>query len=876
MASSAVPVSSPSGSPGLAAARAPSLMTWALRQLWRDWRAGELRLLVLAVTLAVAALTAVSFFVDRLDRGLSRDAAQLLGGDGVVLGDQPLPAAFLDEARRRGLVVSQAALFPSMARAPDEQGGGTRLVALKAVDAAYPLRGRMVVSDAAEPGAAQRPVAGGPRRGEVWVDAGVLQALDLRVGDRLLLGDASLRIAHRIVTEPDRGAGFLAFAPRVLMHADDLPATALVQPASRVTWRLAVAAARPDAAPQQAAVRDYLAWAARTIERGGLRGIRVESLASGRPETQQTLARAEQFLKLVALLAALLAAIAVAIAARDFALRRLDACAVLRVLGEPQRRIAGGYAIGFMVAGTLASVLGVVLGLLLNQVFVALIGDLVGTRLPPPGLWPAGFGLAVGWVLCLGFGLPPVLQLARVPALRVIRREVGEVRAASLGVMLGGLVGFAVLLWSVAADPRLGGYAVAGFLAAAGVFALGAAAAIAVLRRLLATPLAARWPAWLRLATRQVSARPALGLVQVTAMGLGLFALLLLTLLRTDLIDSWRQATPPDAPDRFVINIQPDQGEAFQQALREAGVTRYDWYPMVRGRLVAINGQTVQAGRYEDERTQRLVEREFNLSHAAQPPEHNPVVAGRWQPEEPDALSVEAGLAQRLGLKLGDRLRFDVAGQELEGRVTSLRKVDWASMRVNFFVMFPLAELPPAVPRTFISAFRVAGLAGAAGGALDRRLGRDFPNLTVVDVTAQVEQVQGVMNQVIRAVEFLFVFTLAAGLAVLVAALVASRESRTREFAVLRALGAGNRLLSRVQAAELLGLGALAGALAGVASLAVGWVLAERVFDFAWQAPLWWPLVGAAVGALLAWSVGWWGLRDVLRRPAAQSLREAL
>lgn len=865
MASPAAPLTS--------ANRPPALWPWALRQLWRDWRAGELRLLLLAVTLAVAALTAVSFFVDRLDRGLQRDAAQLLGGDGVIASDQPLPPVFIDEARQRGLALTRMAVFPSMARSPDERGGATRLVSLKAVDGAYPLRGRMVVSDAVEDGqrgAHERRLASGPPRGEVWADAGVLRALELRVGDTLLLGDASLRIGARIVTEPDRGAGFMAFAPRVLMHADDLPATALIQPASRVTWRLAVAAPRPDDPNAQAAVRHYMAWAASTIEQQRLRGVRVDTLESGRPETQQTLARAEQFLKLVALLAALLAAIAVAIAARDFALRRLDACAVLRVLGEPQRRIAGGHAIGFMVAGTLASVAGVALGLLLNQVFVALLGDLVGTRLPPPGLWPALFGLAVGWVLCLGFGLPPVLQLARVPALRVIRRDVGEPRAASLGVTLGGLAGFGVLLWSVAAEPRLGSYAVGGFAAAAAVFALGAWAAIAVLRRLLATPLAARWPSWLRLATRQVAARPALGLVQVTAMGLGLFALLLLTLLRTDLIDSWRQATPADAPNRFVINIQPDQAADFQRVLGEQGVARYDWYPMVRGRLVAINGQPVQAARFEDERTQRLVEREFNLSHAGQPPAHNPIVAGRWQPEERDALSVEAGLAQRLGLKLGDRLRFDVAGQVMEGRITSLRQVDWASMRVNFFVMFPLAELPAGVPKTYISAFRTPG------GLLDRVLGHDFPNLTVVDVTAQIAQVQGVMNQVIRAVEFLFVFTLAAGLAVLVAALLASRESRTREFAVLRALGAGNRLLSRVQAAELLGLGALAGALAGVASLAVGWVLSDRVFDFPWQAPLWWPLVGAAVGAVLAWAVGWWGLRDVLRRPAGQSLREAV
>lgn len=855
--------SASSAAPGV---RPPSLWRWAARQLWRDFRAGELRLLMFAVALAVTALTAVGFFVDRLDRGISRDAAQLLGGDGVIVSDQPLPTVFAQEASKRGLKQTGMAVFPSMARAPDEAGGASRLVSLKAVGSAYPLRGKLTVSEQLEGG--DRDEAAAPEPGAVWVDGGVLQSLGLKVGDTLLLGDASLRIARRIVIEPDRGAGFLAFAPRVLMHADDLPATALVQPASRVTWRLAVAAAQPDRQADHAAVRAYLNWAQQAIERDKLRGVRIETLDSGRPESQQTLSRAEQFLKLVALLAALLAAVAVAIAARDFALRRIDACALLRVLGEPQRRIAGGYAIEFLAAGTLASLLGVGLGLALNEVFVALIGNLVGTKLPPPGWWPAAFGLGVGWVLCLGFGLPPVLQLARVPALRVIRRELGEVRVASAGVMLGAAAGFGALLWGVAAEPRLGSWAVGGFFGAAALFAAGAGLAMFVLRRLLATPLAARWPSWLRLATRQVAARPGMSLLQVTSLGLGLFALLLLTLLRTDLIDSWRQATPPDAPNRFVINIQPDQAEAFRDEVKSRGVSRFDWYPMVRGRLVAINGRAVQAEQYEEERARRLVDREFNLSFAAEVPSHNEVVGGRWTAEEADALSIEEGIMKRLGLKLGDSLRFDVAGQMVEARITSVRKVDWASMRVNFFVMFPHAAMPQ-VPTTYISAFH------APGQGFDNVLARNFPNLTVVDVTAQIAQMQRVLDQVIRAVEFLFVFTLAAGLVVLTAALIASRESRAREFAVLRALGAGDGLLSRVQGAELVGTGALAGVLAATASLVLGWFLAERIFEFEWQAPLWWPLVGAVAGAVLAAAAGWWGLREVLRRPVGQTLREA-
>ncbi|TAL26415.1 MAG: FtsX-like permease family protein [Aquabacterium sp.] len=843
-------------------------------QLLRDWRAGELRLLVFAVTLAVGALTAVAFFVDRLDRGLTRDAAQLLGGDGVVVADQRVPEIFEKEAARRGLQTVRMANFVSMARAPDEAGGNSRLVAVKAVTAAYPLRGELQVSDGN--GAAEGPVQNvkdRPEPGTVWVEGGVLDALQLKVGDSLLLGDSTMRIARRLLIEPDRGAGFMVFAPRVLMNDADLAASGLVQPASRVTWRLAVAAQRPDSAADQAAVRNYLESAEQEIHKRKLRGVRVESLGNGRPEMRQTLDRAENFLKLVALLAALLAAIAVGIASRDYAMRRLDACALLRVLGEPQRRIAGGFAVSFLAAGTVASVAGVSIGLVLHQVFVILVGSLVGASLPAPGWWPAAFGLAVGWVLCAGFGLPPVLQLARVPALRVMRRDLGEPRAASLGVSLGGLVGFALLLWAVAADPKLGAYAIAGFAAAGLVFAAAGWLLLAGLRRLLQSPVVAAWPAWWRLATRSATARPGLAVLQISSLGMGLFALLLLVLLRTDLIASWRQATPPDAPNRFVINVQPDQAQPFRDKLEAGGVRRYDWYPMIRGRLVAVNGKAVDSRSYDNERARNLIDREFNLSHDARAPGHNPIVQGEWKADAKDEISVEEGLMKTLGLAFGDRLRFDVAGQLVEARITSVRKVDWSSMRVNFFVMFPRAQMPE-MPVTYIAAFRAPERA-TGKLTLDSELSRAFPNITLVDTTASLAQVQRVLDQVIRAVEFLFLFTLAAGSAVLLAALMASRTQRVREFAVLRALGAGDRMLSRVQGAELLGLGMLAGALAASAAVGLGWVMASQVFEFDWTPKWWWPPLGAALGGVIAWAAGWWGLRGVLRSTVNETLREA-
>ena len=837
--------------------RSPSPLRLGWRALWRDLRAGELRLLMLAVLLAVAALSAVGFLADRLQGGLQRDAVQLLGGDVVIASDQATPQAFVDEARRLGLAGVGTLSFPTMARADDAQGGASRLVALKSVAPGYPLRGQ--VQTAAGPEQPGAPTPDIPAPGQVWVDAPLLGALDVAVGDALWLGDARLTIARIITLEPDRGSGFMSFAPRVLMNAADLPATALVQPASRITWRYAVAG-------DADAVARFAAWAQQQAKAPGVRGVRVESLESGRPEMRQTLDRAQQFLNLVALLAALLSAVAVALAARAFASQHLDGAALLRVLGLAQRTIAAAYVVEFALAGLLASVAGALLGWAVHWVFVWLLAGLVPAGLPPASVWPALLGLGVGLTLLAAFGLPPVLQLARVPPLRVIRRDLGGVKPASLAVLLLGMAGFAALLLIVSRDWRLGLVAVGGFAVAVLLFALLAWLAVRVLRNSVHE---ARAPRWLVLATRQIAARPAYAVVQVSSLAVGLLALVLLVLLRTDLIASWRQATPANAPDRFVINIQPDQTADFRAMLAGAGVTHYDWYPMFRGRLVAVNGKPVSAADYPDERAQGLVEREFNLSHSLQAPKHNAITAGRWQPGEAGAVSVEEGLAKTLGLKLGDTLSFDIAGMASQARITSLRKVDWSSMRANFFVLYPLAEMPD-VPITYLAAYRAPEVAG-----FDNALVRQFPNVTNVDLSATLAQVQGVMAQVIGAVQFLFAFTLAAGLIVLFAAVTATREERAREFAVMRALGASGRLLRQVQRAELAGVGLLAGLLASSVALVVGALLALYVFDFTWTAPLWVPLAGSIAGALLALAAGWWGLREVLRRPVVQTLRAA-
>jgi putative ABC transport system permease protein len=419
---------------------------------------------------------------------------------------------------------------------------------------------------------------------------------------------------------------------------------------------------------------------------------------------------------------------------------------------------------------------------------------------------------------------------------------------------------------ATSSDLKLGAITVGGFAAAVVLFAGISFVAIKLLRMSVNDATA---PRWLVLATRQLTARPAFAVVQISALSLGLLALVLLVLLRTDLIDSWRKATPPDAPNRFVINVMPEQSESFQQTLKDAGIKNYDWFPMIRGRLVAINNADVKLDSYSDERAKRMLDREFNLSNSAALPAHNIITSGAWTPEETGGVSVEESVAKTLNLALGDALRFDVGGMMVDSKVSSIRKVDWGSMRANFYVMFPVAQLA-GVPVTYMGAYRNP----TQGAAFDNALVKNYPNITNVDMSATVSQIQKVLDQVIRAVEFLFAFTLAAGVVVLLAAITATKDERAKEFAVMRSLGASGKLLRQVQGAELAGVGLLAGFLASIIAVAIGWAMARYVFEFTWSIKLWVPLAGAMAGSVLALVAGTYVLRSVLRRPVIETLRQ--
>ncbi len=833
----------------------------ALRMLARDWRAGELRILGAALVVAVASITSVGFFADRVGQALVRDAHQLLGADLVLASDRPWKADVSEEITGRGLLRAEGVSFISMALAGEGEAARSQLAGVKAVSDSYPLRGRLRV--AAAQGQPDAPAQGAPRPGGVWLEERMVSALGTPVGSRLRLGEATLRVDAILTLEPERNASFFNVAPRLLMNISDLPATGLVQEGSRIRYYLYAAGEPP-------ALKALEAWAKPRLERGQ----RIEDLETGRPEVRATLDRAQRFLSLTALLAAVLAGVAIALATRRFVERHLDGCAVLRCLGATQARLFAMHAGEFVTLGLGACLIGCAIGYGAQQVIALALEDLMRTALPAPGLLPALQGLLVGLVLLLGFALPPLIRLRNVPAVRVIRREAGDAEGAARAAYVFGMLLLAALLVWQAGDLRLGLYVVGGFGAAIACFALVSWLALRAVASAPAARLFGHLPGLRGSAFRYGLAnlkRHARGnAVQVASLALGLTAVLLLGFTRNDLVEAWRRSAPPDAPNRFLIGVQPDQVASVNDFFRERGLGPPALDPMVRGRVVSVNGRPTGESDYQEERAKRLIEREFNLSYMDAMPAHNELSAGAWYAPGAREVSVEEGIARTLGWKLGDELGFTVGGERFSARISSLRRLRWDSMRVNFFVVAPAALLRN-FPASFISAFRVEPGAEAALNALPQR----FPNVTLVDIAAAVRQAQAVVDQLVAAVQFVFLFALGAGLLVLYSALIATEDERRREAAVMRVYGASRAQIQGAQRVEFLAMGAIAGTLAAFGAALIGQLVASRVFELDLPPNPWVLVAGPLAGLALLTLNAWLSARKVLRSAPLAALREA-
>ncbi|MDO5505432.1 MAG: FtsX-like permease family protein [Pseudoxanthomonas suwonensis] len=830
----------------------PATRLWGLtwRQSQRDLKSGDVRILLAALVLAVLAVTAVGFVTDRAGRALAQEANRLLGGDAVLRSDSPIDEGMRALARDNGLGIAETAELDSMLRV----GEAVQLGELHALGAGFPLRGEFVVENHTGRHAFTQP----PSPGTVWLGEAGAERLGAREGAAIVIGARTFTMAGRVLQEPDAAMDYFNVAPKVYLHADDLASTGLLQPGSRVRYRMVVAG-------DTAAVTRFRDAAVAALERGQ----RLDGVGQVRPEMRSALDRASRFLGLTAMLSVLLAAIAVAMAARRHSERHLQAAAVMRCLGASQRTLSVVHVGELLLLGLLACVVGVALAFALQWGVGNWLSQRLQLDIPAPSPWPAVHGVGAGLLVLLAFGAPPVLALRRVPALRVLRRDLDPTEASAWVVAIVGLGGLALLLWQQAGSPTLAAAMLGGIAATFAVLALLAWALVWLVRR-----ARARLRGPLRYGLASIARRPATSIAQVAALGLGLMALLLLGFVRNDLLDRWQLQLQADAPNRFIINVQSDQLDPLREFADARGMAAPTLYPMIRARLVSRNGAAVTGDDHaaDGERARRLAEREFNLSMADAIGNDNQIVAGRFwdrQPRSPAELSVEEGFAGTLGWSLGDTIGFDIAGQPFEGRITSLRKVDWESFKPNFFVLASPGALD-GYAASHITAVRVP----AGDAAFTRELVRAMPNLSVIDIDAVLQQVRQTADQVAQVISVVFWFALAAGVLVLLAAISASQDERLRDAAVMRVLGGSRRQLRLAQASEFAAIGLLAGLVAAIAASVLSGVIASQVFDLPWQPDWLMAVVGGVSGMLAALLAGLFATRRALEAPPSTVLRE--
>ncbi len=823
----------------------------AWRQTWRDLAAGEIRLMLMALVLAVLGVTAVGLITDRAESGLQQEANRLLGGDAGLRADTPIHSDIAVSAKKLKLDIAETASFPSMVQA----GESVNLADIRAIDKNYPLRGEFQIRRADKTGI--ETVQGGPDAGTVWLSEDAARKLKVTTGQKIGVGEVSLVYAATMIQEPDAALDYFNVAPKVFIALSDLPRTGLVQNGSRIQYRLVVAGKKSD-------VNNFVVETRKNLQRGQ----RLETGDDARPEVRSALDRAGRFLGLAALMSLILAAVAVALAARRHSARHLDGSAVMRCLGASQSTIAGLQLGELFFLGLVGSSVGIALAWLLQMAVGAWLSDAMGVVLPQPSMQPVLAGFAIGFTVLIAFAVPPVLALRKVPALRVLRRDVPLTEPSAWAVGLLGLAGLGGLLWWKADSATLASIILGGIGITAAVLA---GIGWLLLRWLKKVRQTLRGP-W-RYGLANLSRHEGMTLAQVSALGLGLMALLLLTFVRTDLLSRWQQTMPADAPNRFVINVQSDQLEGVEKFISREGLKNAQLFPMVRARLQEVNGKKVSGDNYKGAgmRAQRLAEREFNLSSITTFGKDNTLVAGNyWAPDHSGELemSVEEGFAKSLSWKLGDTVRFDIAGQALTAKITSLRKVEWESFKPNFFVVISPGGLKD-YSASYISAMHVP----EDKITVMDNLVRQYPNLSVIDVGAVLKQVRGTIDQVTRVVESVFYFSLLAGLLVLLAAVQASQDDRMREAGVMRVLGASKKQLRMAQATEFASLGLLSGLVASISASVIASLIADQVFNLPWQFNF--PLLAYGVigGCALALLAGLWATRKVTQVPPMETLR---
>jgi putative ABC transport system permease protein len=827
-------------------------VVFALRSFGRELRSGEVLVLLAAIALAVAALTAVGFLTDRIGKAVARQANEVLAADLRLRSQEAVPQEWTDLAHDYDLQTAETMSFPSVVF----EGDDSALATIKVVSDGYPLRGSVRVSDTMF--GEQRAVDGIPAPGEVWADGALLARVGADVGSKLAVGSLELTVSAVLTYRPDQSIGFASLAPSLLLNMQDIATSGLIGEGSRVRYALLVAGDEQAVADFNEEIQDILP-----------ESVRIRSQEDSSERAYNAADRAQRFLSLTAVISLLLSAVAVAMSARRFAHRRMDTVALMKSLGATQGFVISISLVQLILLGALGIIAGSVVGFVAEELLSRILVDLMQqSDLPGIGFRPVLLASASAMVLLLGFALPSIIQLRNTPPLRVLRHDAMPPAPSRILVAGLALVSVAALLYRSVGDARMLFILIGGIIVIAALLYLVGRGLVALLGR-ARSGVGVAW----RYGLANVARRGRDSAVQVVAFGLGITVLLLLTLVRTDLLEGWEQTLSGDTPNHFLINIQPQEIESVASMFEANNIARPDFTPLVRARMTTINDESVKDREYPNEDGKWLANREANLSWMAQMSASNELIEGKWWPADysgPPLASIEEESAANAGLKIGDRLKFFVAGREVEAEIASTRKVNWDSFEPNFFIVMSPGALD-GMPTTYISSLRIA----EDEKPMLADLVRAHPSVSVIDLGAILEQVRGIIEKASLAVQAVFMFTLAAGIAVLFAAVQSTIDERRFESAMLRALGARRSTVFAGVMAEFAALGTAAGVLASAGASVLAYLVATQLFELPYEfSPLIW-LAGVSGGVLIVCFSGYFAARGAVNAHPADVLRGA-
>ncbi len=829
------------------------MLRWrfAWTQLQREWQAGELTILMLALLIAIASHTAIGFFTDRISRAMEFKARDMIGGDLVLTSPRPITEAWLQQATQSGLNTAQTQQFSSVVSSAD----GMLLVAAKSVSEAYPLKGSLKISETLF--GLDHETTSGPKRGEAWVEPRVMSALQLTIGDSLELGSIELPVTRILTFEPDRGGNFYSFTPRVMIHQADLSRTEIVQPGSRVEYQYLFAGTDEN-------IARFTQW----LQPQLTPSHKLHGLADERPAVGNALDKAQQYMSLASLVALLLAAVAVAVTGRHYSTRHFDTSALLRCLGCQQRDILFIYLIQLSLLALIGGLVGNLFGWLTQMILLALVTDLLPAQIPTTSLAPFWSGMILSFVVLLGFTMPSIMRLKAVPPQRVLRKDLTPLPNSARLVYALSLTSIAGLMWFYTDNLRLTLSVITGSML---IFAL-ASILIRLLFILLEKSLPFM-PVSLRAGLRNFLRRRSEAVGQTMAFSLTLMAMLVVIFLRTELISKWQDTIPDDAPNHFVVNVLPAERDSFSNFLNERHIVSGQLYPVVRGRLTRINDKPVRDHVSKEEQNTDSLNRELNLTWSTELQEDNEIISGRWWDEIESTgmpgVSIESKLAKRLNIIMGDQLTFFTGDSDWSANVTSIRTVKWDSFHPNFYMIFAPGTLDE-LPMTYMTSFYLAPEEKTLLGPMIK----DFPAITVLEMDAILSQVKGIITQAMLAIEAILLFVLAAGLSITLATIKASMDHRLRESALMRTLGADRSLIMRSNWSEFAGMGLIAGVLAVSGAELINLMMYQRIFQLSFE-PTWWAwLLVPLLSAALIGSAGVFSSRKTVTNSPMSVLRE--